>query len=268
MKNLENKLQILNENKGENSLFDYVTTASENDPNFYRWLFDEDFENDFDKSLTESQKREFQNWLSEIELEDKFEKYIVIKKDEENPSYYITKRNNFENVKLCDCYKNYGQKIDCYDAGCYTIENSGSNAKNDCIEALYKNFNIDFDKDNLTDENFDLAIEGENELLSNIELSEILSFIEKWDGYNENHTSATAWTYWDGNNHKTLCLATDFGNPDCEELDEEESKQILKEFNGAARIDSGVAASYSGEKYTFTSSLWVTDPFICSVEIN
>ena len=47
MKNLEKKLQILNENKGENSLFDYVTTASENDSNFYRWLFDEDFENDF-----------------------------------------------------------------------------------------------------------------------------------------------------------------------------------------------------------------------------
>ena len=253
MKNLEKKLQILNENKGENSLFDYVTTASENDSNFYRWLFDEDFENDFDKSLTESQKREFQNWLSEIELEDKFENYIVVSINNSDEYACITKRDNFETVNLCDCFGNHGQKCSCYDSGCYSIDNSSCDAKSDLIFFLSDRFtDIDFN-----DFDFD-----------NIEDEYLKSVVAQWRKDQEVHTEVTAWTYWDGNNHKTLCLATDFGNPDCEELDEEESKQILKEFTGSVYVESGASASEKCDNYTFTTTLWASDPWICSVEKN
>ena len=47
MKNLENKLQVLNENRGDVELREYVEMSAESDPNFFRWLFGEDFDNDF-----------------------------------------------------------------------------------------------------------------------------------------------------------------------------------------------------------------------------
>lgn len=67
MKNLEYKIQILNENKGENSLYEYVVAESQSDPGFFRWLFDEEFQNDFDSSLDEDQKAEFESFLKKIE---------------------------------------------------------------------------------------------------------------------------------------------------------------------------------------------------------
>jgi hypothetical protein len=66
MKNLNSKIQVLNENRGENSLYEYVSNESQSDPNFYRWLFDEEFDNDFDASLTEEQKEQFATWLEEL----------------------------------------------------------------------------------------------------------------------------------------------------------------------------------------------------------
>lgn len=66
MKNLENKLQILNENRGDVELREYVINSAQSDPNFFRWLFGEDFENDFDSSMTDEQKEEYQNWIETL----------------------------------------------------------------------------------------------------------------------------------------------------------------------------------------------------------
>jgi subtilase family serine protease len=66
MKNLDNKIQILNKNRNDQSLYDYVNTESQSDPNFFRWLFDEEFNNDFDSSMSEEQKREFELWLETL----------------------------------------------------------------------------------------------------------------------------------------------------------------------------------------------------------
>jgi subtilase family serine protease len=66
MKNLEEKIKILNQNRLENSLYNYVYCESQSDPNFFRWLFGEEFEKDFDCSLSKEQKEEFENWLEEL----------------------------------------------------------------------------------------------------------------------------------------------------------------------------------------------------------
>ena len=66
MKNLENKLQILNENRGETELKEYVEMSAESDPNFFRWLFGEEFDNDFDSSMTDQQKEEYKEWLETL----------------------------------------------------------------------------------------------------------------------------------------------------------------------------------------------------------
>lgn len=66
MKNLENKLQVLNENRGDVELREYVEMNAGSDPNFFRWLFDEEFDNDFDFSMTPDQKEEFKKWLATL----------------------------------------------------------------------------------------------------------------------------------------------------------------------------------------------------------
>ena len=66
MKNLENKLQVLNENRGDVELREYVEMSAESDPNFFRWLFGEDFDNDFDSSMTSEQKEEYKEWLETL----------------------------------------------------------------------------------------------------------------------------------------------------------------------------------------------------------
>jgi hypothetical protein len=64
IKNLENKLQILNEQRGETDLREYVEASAESDPNFFRWLFDAKLDNDFDMSLTDEQRTEYTNFLN------------------------------------------------------------------------------------------------------------------------------------------------------------------------------------------------------------
>jgi hypothetical protein len=66
MKNLNYKIQILNENRGVVELRKYVEASAQSDPNFFRWLFEEEFDNDFDFSMTEVQKEEYQNWLKTL----------------------------------------------------------------------------------------------------------------------------------------------------------------------------------------------------------
>ena len=63
MKNLE-FLQNLKESNM--SAKEYVQSESQNDPNFFRWLFDKDFEKDFDSSLTEEEKKEFNEFLESL----------------------------------------------------------------------------------------------------------------------------------------------------------------------------------------------------------
>jgi len=66
MTNLESKLQVLNENRGDIELKEYVEANAQSDPNFFRWLFSEEFANDFDQSLSDEQKEEYQTWLSSL----------------------------------------------------------------------------------------------------------------------------------------------------------------------------------------------------------
>jgi hypothetical protein len=74
MENFEDKIYILNEKRenlrSENgrqiSLKEYVEMESQTDPDFFRWLFDEPFREDYDLSLTDQQRTEFQTWLNSL----------------------------------------------------------------------------------------------------------------------------------------------------------------------------------------------------------
>ena len=51
------------------SFAEYVRLESENDPNFFRFFFNEEFENDFDLDLTQEQEEEFKNYLKTLLVE-------------------------------------------------------------------------------------------------------------------------------------------------------------------------------------------------------
>ena len=50
-------------NPADISFKKYVERESQNDPNFFRFLFEEEFEDDFDFSLTDEQREEFEEIL-------------------------------------------------------------------------------------------------------------------------------------------------------------------------------------------------------------
>ncbi len=74
-----NKIQVLKESffnslketasyRNEYSLASFIYNESNNDPNFFRWLFDLELQEDFDYSLSEEQKEEFRDFVEENEL--------------------------------------------------------------------------------------------------------------------------------------------------------------------------------------------------------
>lgn len=67
MKNFEHQLKILKENFSKveqyESLKEYIETAASNDPNFYRCFFGAELEQDFDTSLSDEQRLQFQEFL-------------------------------------------------------------------------------------------------------------------------------------------------------------------------------------------------------------
>ena len=74
MKNRDYKEQILRENYdeyvnngGEGLTFrEYVEREAENDPNFFRWLFDDGGLGDFDSGLSEEQMTEYNEFIENL----------------------------------------------------------------------------------------------------------------------------------------------------------------------------------------------------------
>ena len=69
--NIENVLRENFEalNDSTMSFAEYVKNESENDPNFFRVFFNEEFENDFNLDLTQEQEEEFENYLKGLFVE-------------------------------------------------------------------------------------------------------------------------------------------------------------------------------------------------------
>jgi len=192
------------------------------------------------------------------------EKYIVLEKTYVNDGrFYITRRSNFETINLCDCFDDYGQPIGCYRAKCYSFDNSDSDATKDCLKDLYEHFEVKYSDDDLLFSIEDV-LNGENDLLSEIDEEKIEEFIKNWQEENESHTEVEAWTYWDGRNYKTIILQSDFGDEDVREIDEEEQEAILAELPKNPDFEKPIE-QVETENYVFTFSRYASDPFYCEV---
>lgn len=66
---IKKQILIENYNQVDNSsmtLKEYAEREADNDPNFFRWLFGYNLEQDFDLSMSEDEKREYQDFLNEL----------------------------------------------------------------------------------------------------------------------------------------------------------------------------------------------------------
>lgn len=74
MKNISYKVQVLTENynnyieNGDDNitLREYVECEAESDPNFFRWLFDDDGLGDFNFGLSDEQREEYRNFIENL----------------------------------------------------------------------------------------------------------------------------------------------------------------------------------------------------------
>ena len=205
------------------------------------------------------------------------EKYIVIEHHNDN-TIKIMHRDDFKSINVCETHSKFGAVVGCTDAGCYSFDNSesvifehcideietiivGIKDKVDEIESVSDFINgmiaIDMNDDEQTNEMcdaFDITLS---------ELKKAYDIVQKFKKQ-EDHETVDAFTFWNGSNWISIVLGDE--NADYKELSEEKQLKILSEFKGNAQVVKGAYATYETENYEFTSTLYQSDPFICTVE--
>jgi hypothetical protein len=182
---------------------------------------------------------------------------MVVRKLNADNELLIVKEEWFEDSKPCECYDNYGQQCDCYNSGCYSLENSESDAISDMLSKLYEHFNIEYTQDDLCDDKYEDTKNGDNELLEGISEDDINNFITDWKDKNEIHTEIKAYTFHNGRNFQTIVLESDCCKPNVERVAAEEEKLIIEEYINCSynKQQSGFTI-YDGDKYNFTISAY------------
>lgn len=143
----------------------------------------------------------------------------------------VSNRANFQKVRLCETYGDYGQQVGCYNAGCYSLDNSESTFKQDLESYITEKFELE--------ENF--SYDDFAELDENEADEKILESIKIWIEENENHSSCVAYTYWDGNNFATAVISNEYFEDQVShvEIEEEEAKLIEEAIENRSFVKEG-----------------------------
>lgn len=223
-----------------------------------------EYKNGIPVFLMYNNNKEQENLKSQL-----LEKWIVVEfnySEDSEKSLAVTRRSNFEEINMCDTYADYGNQVGCCNAGCYSLDNSESTAASDCKDAIEEKFNLGFciDIEECAGEFTVVSLDDEKELTES-QVSEIETFIVNWREANENHTKVTGWTYHDSHNFKTVTIASDFGETDATELEEDDQIEILLEMPESTPYISGTDCTEETENYEFHFDRWATNPWYCYV---
>ena len=143
----------------------------------------------------------------------------------------VSMRANFDKVQLCQTYGDYGQQVGCYNAGCYSLENSESTFKQDLESYITEKFQLaeNFSYDDFAELDEDEADNG------------IKESIKTWIEENENHSSCVAYTYWDGNNFATAIIENEYFDDQVShvEIDKEEAKLVEEAIENRSFVKEG-----------------------------
>lgn len=171
---------------------------------------------------------------------------------------YVDSRNLFEKVNLCDTYGDYGQKVGCYNAGCYALDNSNSTMHSDLMDAIDVRFSTNFsdilkDLGNTSFSSVSELIEELNEINDNeeavlsqygytpIDEEELKAFAEKWVKENENHLEVTAYTFFNGSNFESIITENQYFDNSIThvEIDEEEAREVEAAIENRTFVKKG-----------------------------
>lgn len=171
--------------------------------------------------------------------------------------YFAIPADKIETLNVFETYDKYGQKVGHENAGDYHIDNSQSDAKSDCEIAIKEKYGVEvsIDAHNSCIEVIDNTevdewiSENEDENAGNF-ISELNAFILEWCNEKENISSCQGFTYWNGNDWKTIITDYEFdGNPSHSIVDDEdlivelsaaiENKEFVNEGFGCKNYESG-----------------------------
>lgn len=109
-------------------LVEYVKIEAENDPNFFRWLFNEDFDNDFDRDLTPEHREIYEDFLKSLIDCDrqKLREYVgtqlrKFRESEGLTAYAVAKKGGLQHIQISRIEKGENYTIDllfAYMEGC------------------------------------------------------------------------------------------------------------------------------------------------------
>lgn len=141
----------------------------------------------------------------------------------------VSMRANFEKVRLCETYGDYGQQVGCYNAGCYSLDNSESTCKEDLEQYITDKFKL---REKFSYDDF---IEQEE---ANDKIKES---IKTWIEENENHSSCVAYTYWDGSNFATALISNENFEDHIShvEINEQEAREIEEAIENRSFVEDG-----------------------------
>ena len=203
------------------------------------------------KELTEKQKGLLSEW-------------IVVKNDQ--GEIKVTKRDNFGKMNYCDCFNDFGIKIGCHSADCYSLENSDSQAQRDLETEIKEQYGIDvYLEQNI--EGWTVEPVDPDEFINDVLLDAMEQFVKEWQGKNENHSEVTAWNHWNGRNHRSIILRSDFFDCDVAELEDDDQLKILEQMPDSTPHMEGTGCFVETEDYIFSFDRWVSNPWYCDVEI-
>lgn len=282
---------LILENGG--NVAEYILADTEAQDQGWLWFLGDDEISEYENASSERRheiRNEIRNFVNEnynynLRSEALMEKWIVVKFiHSEDDTLHVTRRDNFEEMNMCDAYTEYGQTVGCENAGCYAFSNSESCIAEDCYEQHFTYAFKHKNEDNesiwgLVRENLEMSymdffrmlVECESDFISNFEITEekyadILEWFNAWKEENESHTKCTAWTYHDSHNFCTAVLSSDLDKCDCEEIDEDEELEILLQMPESTPYIAGTNETVEGEDYNFLFDRWATNPWFCYVE--
>lgn len=185
--------------------------------------------------------------------------YIVVARtfaDDDEPSYSITKRDNFSVMPYHDTFGRYGE----VDYTCdYTIEENDS-----CFDEFKHSVSCELHLD--VERTCDGLLFTTPDTGEDVAMTPALElYIKMWRARNQFIPEVLAWNYHDGHNWQTIILdgrELDI-EPHYEEVYRETAERILSQFDGSANDRGG---RYETEDYIFTSSRDQSDPWIVHIE--
>lgn len=182
----------------------------------------------------------------------------------------IINENQIETKKLCETYNDFGHQCGCYDAGCYSIDNSDSDFIKDLKKAVEEKFGFipAYDIESVGESaciNFDDSVDDED--AEKIDVEPIEKFINEWIKENTSHCDAEVFEYHDGSNWNSLAISVDGVEPALVEVEEELNDKIISEYQDADRTEFNMGKMvFESESFIFTVTQFASDWTIATVD--